>query len=232
MARLCVVLAAAALLVTAGCMTSSMSSKYRPREAEPPEQVKLAIPEPMPKDGSISGYDDVRVTASPISDSKAQKKGDIVTILISESMASNRATNTSTERDQTTNAAVTQLFFPHIGTLGGQPASVGYTSKRTANGNGQIADTNVVTGELAAQITEVLPNGNLVLRAKKSLRVAGEIQDITLTGITRLENISSANQVYSYDIAEARIQFQGTGPLSDAQKRTVATRLADFFNVF
>jgi flagellar L-ring protein precursor FlgH len=228
MHRTCVILANAALLFAAGCG----SSFSRPTTPKAPDPVKVCVLEPIPDTGSIWPAAN-RPDFSWIADVKGHFKGDLVTIVISENLNASQSGTTARERDGTLNAAVTQLFFPNVGTIGGNNANIGYTTKRTDSGTAQITNTNAVTASLAAQITEVLPNGNLMLCAKKEIMYGGELQKVTVTGIARPESISSpANQIQSTDIAEARIFVDGTGPLSDAQRRTLVSRLGDFFNIF
>lgn len=71
---------------------------------------------------------------------------------------------------------------------------------------------------LTGQVIEVLPNGNLRVAAKKFLTINGEQQYILLTGIIRPEDISSSNVVYSKNIADAQIEYNGKGILSRSQK--------------
>ena len=78
----------------------------------------------------------------------------------------------------------------------------------------------------------MLPNGNLLLQGSKEVSVSGEVQVVTLTGIARPKDISPDNVLYSTNLAEARIHITGSGPLNEAQRRTLVSRLFDWVNLF
>ena len=80
---------------------------------------------------------------------------------------------------------------------------------------------------LAAVITQVLPNGNLVLFGRQELRVNGEVREIAVGGVIRPEDISPANTVNVRQIAEARVAYGGRGTLSDVQTPSYGAELLD-----
>jgi flagellar L-ring protein FlgH len=223
-----VLLALMTVVLASGC---SSVMKARPEAAKLPDPVKVAIPAPVVKDGSL-WQDDLRGDASLFSDQKARTKGDIVTILVVEKVDAKRARNTDTSREMTVGADVKDLFYPALGKIDGNPAKVDVSTSRNSKGGGSISDTGEVRATVAAQVVDVLPNGNLVLMATKEVTVSGEVQTVTLTGIARQKDISSNNQISSANLAEARVHIAGNGPLNDAQRRTLVTRLLDWVNLF
>ena len=215
------------MLALAGCS----QQVGRPTAATLPEPVRI-ISEPVEvHDGSL-WQPERRAEQSLVSDQKARCKGDIVTIQVVESIDAAHSRSTTTSRTQSVAAAVTQLFFPGWGTLKGAPANVNYTSKRDGSGTGTLADNQTVKATLAAQVLEVMPNGNLILTASKEVSVSGEVQVVTLTGIARQKDITPDDTVLSTSLAEARIHITGSGPLNDAQRRTLVTRALDWINLF
>lgn len=110
--------------------------------------------------------------------------------------------------------------------------SVGLTSKRDFKGGGSVTDSGTVTATITTQVLDVLPNGNLVLLGTKEVSVSGEVQIITLTGIARPRDITPDNSIESTSLAEARVYISGSGPLDDAQRRTLVTKLFDWINLF
>jgi len=228
MQRLLMAIPVLAFLVCAsGCRTM----QARPTEARLPDPVKIQIAQPVVKDGSL-WQEDLRGDASLFSDQKAKNRGDIVTILVVEKVDAKRARSTDTSREMSVGADVKDLFYPGVGTLNGSPAKLDVSANRASKGGGTISDTGEVRATVSAQVVDVMPNGNLVLMGTKEVTVSGEVQTVTLTGIARQKDITSNNQISSANLAEARVHIAGNGPLNDAQRRTLVTRLLDWVNLF
>ena len=73
------------------------------------------------------------------------------------------------------------------------------------------------------RVIDVLPNGNLVVEGRRQTAFSGEKQDAILRGTVRFDDISANNTVFSYNIADASIQFVSHGTISDNQKRAGST---------
>jgi flagellar L-ring protein precursor FlgH len=241
------------LLLVSGCSAS------RPvKELKAPEQVRVLPKPPTIRDGSL-WQEDAIASSSLTSDLKARAKGDIVRILIVEKVDASRKRNTETSKTQDTSASVTDVTMPGVGHLLGAAATaaaskaavpatdttkgraavvgkrdfnVALGSTRTSNGGGTISDTGAVQAEMSAQVAEVLPNGNLFLIGTKEVTVSGETQLITLTGLARVQDVTPENTISSTYLAEARISISGSGPLNDAQRRTLVSRVFDWVNLF
>ena len=93
------------------------------------------------------------------------------------------------------------------------------TSNSTNNntGSGQIQRNETVTLRLAGVVTQVLPNGNLVVAARQEFRVNSELRELQVTGVIRPQDIASDNTVLHDRMAEARIAYGGRGELTDVQ---------------
>jgi flagellar L-ring protein precursor FlgH len=207
----------------------------QPAVVKAPEPVRLNIPEPKVTDGSLWQED-----AGPqgmIADHTAHRKGDLLTINIVEDITAKRDNSLSTSRDQAVDAKIDQVVYPswlkpttgpNIGEL---PAVTG-SSTRSYKGGGNLANTGSVRATLTAQVTQLLPNGNMIIMGQKEVIVAGDSQIVTLTGIVRPEDVAAGNIIYSNQIAEARINITGSGPLNDAQRRTLVGRVLDWINLF
>ena len=108
------------------------------------------------------------------------------------------------------------------------PASLVNMGSANSNvGAGSIDRSESVSLTLAALVTQVLPNGNMVIGGHQQMKVNAELRDLTVTGIVRTEDITSANTVDLSQIAEARIAYGGNGTTSDVQTPRYGSQLFD-----
>ncbi|MBL0318551.1 MAG: flagellar basal body L-ring protein FlgH [Alphaproteobacteria bacterium] len=99
-------------------------------------------------------------------------------------------------------------------------------------GNGAVKRGENLETEIAALVTQILPNGNLVIRGKQEVRINFEVREITIDGIVRPDDISSENSVGADQIAEARISYGGRGQITDVQQPRYGTQLLDIIAPF
>ena len=109
-------------------------------------------------------------------------------------------------------------------------ADLGATSVAQNNGKTERSETINVT--LAAVITQVLPNGNLVISGRQEFRVNYEMRELSIQGIIRPEDISSSNSVTSEKIAEARVYYGGRGMVSDVTQPRYGQEIFDIIFPF
>ncbi len=171
-------------------------------------------------------------------DQRARRAGDIVTIVID---INDRARlDNSTERSR---ANGEKADIPAFGGLeqklvdalpDGASASplVDLSSDSTSRGEGSVDRREDVELTIAAIVTEVLPNGNLVVAGKQEVRVNYELRELTVTGIIRPEDISNANRINHTQIAEARISYGGRGQITDVQQPRYGQQLYDILFPF
>lgn len=163
-------------------------------------------------------------SAGFFTDVKARVVGDIVTVKIDETSQARKRAGMRLDREGGLSGAIEgkDSIMPLKGskgalTLGNNLDSMGETSR---------ADSVVAT--VTAFVTEVLPNGNLRIEGRKDVRVDSENQYIHLAGIVRPSDISQGNTVSSRALADAKIEYSGSGALSDASRRGWLRRVVDF----
>jgi flagellar L-ring protein precursor FlgH len=106
------------------------------------------------------------------------------------------------------------------------------SSGNNNNGAGQIQRNEAVTVRLAGVVTQVLPNGNLVVAARQEFRVDSELRELLVTGVIRPEDIASDNTVPHDRMAEARISYGGRGQVTEVQRARWGQQLMDILLPF
>ncbi|WP_374653736.1 flagellar basal body L-ring protein FlgH [Phenylobacterium sp.] len=171
-------------------------------------------------------------------DQRANRVGDILTVQIDiDDSAQTKNTSTSS-RTSGMKAGVDNFlglesslgrFFPG----GFDPANAVNTNSATNNtGTGAVTRSEKISLTIAAVVTNVLPNGNMVIQGTQEVRTNAELRQLTVAGIVRPEDISSANTIKHTQIAEARISYGGRGDISRVQKVPGGQSLVERFQPF
>jgi flagellar L-ring protein precursor FlgH len=172
-------------------------------------------------------------------DQRAAKVGDILTVAVSiedeaEIDNSTTRTRTNTEDDDVTGLLGYQSslnrILPEALTSGTDLLNLSSSSAQT--GEGTVERSETITFQIAAVVTQVLPNGNLVIWGHQEIRVNFEVRELLVAGVVRPEDISSANMVASNQIAEARISYGGRGQLTDVQQPRYGQQVLDIILPF
>ena len=152
------------------------------------------------------------------SDVKARRVGDIINVTLQENTRATKSAGSSTSK--ATGIAVN----PIVG-LGGNAVNIGSESIQlgmdTSNeftGDSSTNQSNNLTGNISVTVVQVLANQNLLVRGEKWLTLNNGDEYIRLTGVVRPADVSPTNEVASTKIANARIQYSGTGSFATAQK--------------
>ena len=156
-------------------------------------------------------------TSSPglfSSDKRAHQVGDILTVQLSETFSSTKSVTSQSAKADSVGADVapTGLMKNFVG-LGGS-----VTQTNSFKGSGSASQSNSLTGFISATVVKVYPNGNLEIKGQKRLRLTDGSEYIRLAGIVRPQDISATNTVSSNLIAEAQIEYVGSGTLSNESK--------------
>jgi len=151
-------------------------------------------------------------------DLRASQVNDVVTILVSESVNAVAGGNSNTERASSANSAITSLLGVKSST--GALANLLTTSgDQKLNGTGTTSRTATLNATLTARVVKVFPGGLMLVEGNKSIQVNSEQQVITVRGIIRSPDITTANSVASTQIADLEIRVNGKGVVGDAIRR-------------
>jgi flagellar L-ring protein precursor FlgH len=167
-------------------------------------------------------------------DQRAAQVGDIITVLVNMNDSANLSDNTTATRSSTETAGMPNFFgLEAMVPKAVNPSSLLSASSTNGNtGSGQIQRTEAVTLRLAGIITQVLPNGNLVVAARQEFLVNSELRNLQVTGVIRPQDIASDNTVPHDRMAEARIAYGGKGQLTDLQQARWGQQMMDILMPF
>jgi flagellar L-ring protein precursor FlgH len=168
-------------------------------------------------------------------DQRATRIGDILTVKVAIDDSAEMDNTTNRTRGSSSELGITSLFGKEemLGRLlppGGNfdPGNlVGAEGSSQANGTGAISRQEKIELSLAATISQILPNGNLVVVGKQEVRINGELRELTVAGIVRPEDVAANNSIRHDQMAEARISYGGRGSLSAVQKPRWGQRVVD-----
>jgi flagellar L-ring protein precursor FlgH len=163
-------------------------------------------------------------------DQRAHQIGDILTIAVNINDQANWQNETLRSRKNTEDSGIDNFFGkPKVPIMNTPVPTRIFTGDSTSlsDGKGTIARTEAVTTNVAAVVTQVLPNGNLVVEGKQEVRVNFEIRELIVAGIVRPEDIQSDNTIDSSKIAEARIAYGGRGQITDVQQPRYGQQVLD-----
>jgi len=210
-----------ATLLLAGCIaTTPSTSVHQPMTARPVEPKAPAL-----ATGTI--YQASYNYQPLFEDRRARRVGDTLTINIVENTSADKKSNTTTNRSSDNNVSV-----PTVAGLPGktfQGATLGATTDMKFSGDGETASNNVFTGTITVTVIDVYPNGNLLVSGEKQVGINHASEFIRFSGVVNPIYISAANSVNSVQVADARVEYRGTGQIENAQNMGWLSRF--FLNV-
>jgi flagellar L-ring protein precursor FlgH len=164
-------------------------------------------------------------------DQRAARIGDLLTVTVNITDKANIANETQRSRTAKDDSGITD--FVGSKTLGVQAQKIlpgrilTADSTSSSDGKGSVTRQEALQTSVAAVVTQVLPNGNLVVEGKQEIRVNFEIRELIVAGIVRPEDIQSDNTIDSSKIAQARIAYGGRGQITDVQQPRYGQQVMD-----
>lgn len=169
-------------------------------------------------------------------DQRASKVGDILTIRIDIADKASLSNATSRSRSGSEAGGASALFGLEkivkraIGV--DSNTLVGSSTESSNDGKGSTTRSETISMTMAAIVTAVLPNGNLVIKGRQESRVNFELRELLVSGIVRPQDVARDNSIRHTQIAEARISYGGKGQLTDAQQARWGQQLLDVLSPF
>ncbi len=172
-------------------------------------------------------------------DQRASKIGDIITVKVSAKDNAIMENETEQNRDDNKDSmgigslfGFESKFNDYLPGDVDNNAMVNINSNREISGDGKIDRKEKIDMTMAAIVTQVLPNGNLVIEGTQEIRVNYELRQLTVRGIIRRADISSDNTIESSKIAELRVSYGGKGVISDVQQPRYGRQVLDIIAPF
>ncbi len=171
-------------------------------------------------------------------DQRASEVGDILTVKLAISDSADLDNKTTRSRNDKEDGDVTNLLglegeFTKMLPQAIAPATtVSLGTVHSTEGDGAIEREETIAVTIAGIITQILPNGNLVIFGRQELKVNFEMREVMVTGVVRPEDIDYSNTISHDKIAEMRVAYGGRGTLSDLQQPRVGTQVIDILFPF
>ncbi len=171
-------------------------------------------------------------------DHRAKEVGDILTVKLNLQDSAQMSNSTERVRDDSEDTNVTSLLgleaeFTKKLPEGLDPTSImSFDSDHATKGDGTIDRSENIELTFAAVVTQILPNGALVIIGRQEIRVNNEMRQLMVTGVVRPEDIATDNSVDHTKIAEMRVAYGGRGSLSELQQPRWGTQIWDIIFPF
>jgi flagellar L-ring protein precursor FlgH len=235
------------LILPLGACASVKEATSAPKLAPMSYPAALVPQQPLPISLTSRGPSSMPASANSLwragartffNDQRANRVGDILTVLITIDDSTQTSNTTASSRTSGANAGISNFFGleSSLGKLfpsGFDPSkAIGTNSALTNAGAGAITRKEKISLTVAAVVTQVLPNGNLVISGNQEVQTDNDIRQLTVDGIVRPEDITSANTINHTQIASARIEYGGRGDQSRVQKTPAGQALIEKFSPF
>lgn len=163
-------------------------------------------------------------------DQRAHRVGDILTVMVTisdKATIDNKTARTRSSSNSVGLGGALGSAFNQVAPDINADAALSTDTGINDSGAGSVNRSENVQTQVAAVITQVLPNGNLVIEGRQEVRVNFEVRELIVNGIVRPEDIRNDNSIPSSKIAEARIAYGGRGQITDVQQPRYGQQVLD-----
>ena len=205
-----------------GCSTTRIVVQPDPQYA--PVDLNAVQFKPEPNGSIFQAGRSVRL----FEDNKAFRIGDVLSVTLSESTNASKSAATNTSKDDEIDMSASAIFGSTGPTIDGNLALTNnFNGERDFSGAGDSAQSNSLNGEIAVTVSDIMPNGNLLVRGEKIIGLNQGSEFIRISGIVRPQDVSSDNIVVSSKIANSRIYYGGGGVIAESNSRGWLSRFFD-----
>jgi len=162
---------------------------------------------------------------SLVAETKASRIGDLLGVVVQESASATSSADLRAQREFDANSHFQLTAIRNRNPL---EHAIGGGTSTASEGAGSTRRSGNLLAQLSVRVIDVRVNGDLVVSGQQSMKINGEEQLITLSGIVRPSDVSSSNTVLSNRIAEARIEFDGKGFVSEQSKPGLIAKLLTY----
>ena len=195
---------------------------------------------------SAIGDDEFRMVARMYDSGKARSVGDLVTIVISETSSTSKAESINTAKTAS-KTATPNVVEPIVNDPTRRNSPEGFSrllnsiatmqglsvnSTDSFNGSGSSSTSETLTAQITARVVDVMPNGTLVIKGERRVKMKKEEVSIIMTGIIRKRDISQANTINSSLMSDAQIYYETAGDVSDGTQPGFLWRLIQHLSPF
>ncbi|MSQ02620.1 MAG: flagellar basal body L-ring protein FlgH [Myxococcales bacterium] len=214
------------VVLALGCAVGPMGLLAAPPPPLPEPDEYVDEPEPGASLWASAG------SRAALGNNNARAVGDVVTIKIDESVATQLGADTNTARDTKSNFAIEALLGLDTSLLRDNPnmggsIGLGGSSGTSLAGSGRTSRDGSMQTTLSCTVKAVYPNGTILLEGRKRVGVNNETQFVTFRGVARPRDISLANTIDSYRLADVQVEVTGGGVLANQQGQGWATSIAN-----
>ncbi|MFA7606802.1 MAG: flagellar basal body L-ring protein FlgH [Rhodocyclaceae bacterium] len=204
-------------LIAASALLSGCASMYStpPAVVHQPMSARPEIHAQKPVEANGAIYQ-VAQGRSLFEDRRARHIGDTITINLVENTSAQKASNANASRSSSMSGGITSLGKVPLATLAGLNAEAGMDAE--FSGSGSTGANNTFRGTITVTVIEVLPNGNLLVSGEKQLAINQGNEFIRFSGVVNANHVTASNTVQSTQVADARIEYKGSGYIDEAQR--------------
>ena len=163
-------------------------------------------------------------------DPRARRIGDILTVKISIKDKAALDNNSKRSRDATNDLGWSfdhNILWRGWSSSGAGTVGSKIDAKTDHEGKGAIERSEKIDLLVAAVVSDVLPNGTLIIKGSQEVRVNYELRVLSVSGLVNPKDITSENTVSYERIAEARISYGGRGRLMEVQQPAWGQQVVD-----